>query len=307
MTVKVAVTGASGFVGSVLCRMLRARGYEAIPIGRELLEGSDRGRLETSLTGASAVVHLAARAHVMAEEHADPLAEYRRVNLAGSLAVAEAARRAGVRRFVFVSSIGVHGTTSGERIFKETDAPAPTEPYAVSKLEAERELRSLAQGSAFELVIVRPPLVYGPHVKGNFLRLLRLLRRGVPLPLGSVANLRSYAGVENLCDFLVLCAFHDAAAGGLFLVADGEDVSTPELLRILARGMKLPARVFPFPMSLLRLAASAAGKGAELQRLAANLRVDASAARTTLGWQPKVTLQAGLVEMAQWFAGEVSR
>jgi len=306
MTTKVAVTGASGFVGSVLCRMLRGRGYEAIPIGRDLLEDG-AGRLEAALTGASAVIHLAARAHVMAERHADPLAEYRRVNLSGALAVAEAARKAGVRRFVFVSSIGVHGTGSGDRIFKETDAPAPTEPYAVSKLEAERELRSLAQGSAFELAIVRPPLVYGPHVKGNFLRLLRLVRRGVPLPLGSVHNLRSYVGVENLCDFLVLCAFHDAAAGGLFLVADGEDVSTPELLRILACGMKLPARVFPFPMSLLRLAASMAGKSAELQRLTANLRVDASAARNTLGWQPKVTLQAGLVEMAQWFAGEVSR
>lgn len=295
-----AVTGPTGFIGSPLCRLLHSQGHEVIPIAR------DEPDLERALRGAEAVIHLAARAHVMNEQHEDPLAEYRRVNLAGAVNVAEAASRAGVRRFVFVSSIGVLGNASGDRIFKETDVPAPIEPYAISKWDAERELQALARRVSIELVIVRPPLVYGPQVKGNFLRLLRLVRRGVPLPLGSVHNQRSYVGVDNLCDFLSLCSFHPAAAGRTFLIADGEDVSTAELLRILAHGMELPARVFRFPVVMLRLTAALAGKGAELQRLTANLRVDAGTARDVLGWQPKVSLRAGLTEMARWFAGQVT-
>jgi nucleoside-diphosphate-sugar epimerase len=308
---KVAVTGSRGFIGSVLCRTLRANGHDVIPIPRELLDAAHRpggrGALEAAMAGAGVVIHLAARAHVMTEKHADPLAEYRRVNLAGTLNVAAAASGVGVQRFVFVSSIGVLGNSSGDRVFSETDGPAPTEPYAISKWDAERELWSLEQASFFELVIVRPPLVYGPQVKGNFMRLLRLLYRGVPLPLGSILNQRSYIGVENLCDLLTLCAFHQSAAGRLFLAADGEDVSTPDLLRMLARGMELPARVFHCPVSILRLMAAMAGRQAELQRLTANLRIDAGAARSALGWQPKVSLQAGLAAMGQWFAGQVSR
>lgn len=307
----VAVTGSSGFIGSVLCRLLRSDGHDVIPIGRQLLDASHRlgseDPLELAMAGATVVIHLAARAHVATEEHADPLAEYRRVNLAGTIRVAKAASRVGGRRFVFVSSIGVLGNNSGDRIFKDTDDPAPTEYYAISKWEAERELQAFGQGSPLEIVIVRPPLVYGPRVKGNFLRLLRLLRAGVPLPLGSIRNQRSYVGVENLCDVLSLCAFHQAAAGRMFLVADGEDVSTPDLLTILARGMQQPARVFRCPMTMLRVAAAISGKQPELQRLSANLRVDSGAVRSALGWQPRVKLQAGLVEMAQWFAGQVSQ
>ncbi|GFE82031.1 NAD-dependent epimerase [Steroidobacter agaridevorans] len=305
----VAVTGSTGFIGSVLCPMLSSRGHGLTAIRRELLEASGAvgaARLEQALAGAGAVIHLAARAHVMNEDHADPLAEYRRVNLASTIQIAEAAHRAGVRRFVFVSSIGVLGNNSGDRIFTGSEEPAPIEPYAISKWDAERELRALAQKHAMELVIVRPPLVYGPRVKGNFLRLLRLVHRGVPLPLGSVRNRRSYVGVENLCDFLILCAFHRAAAGRVFVVADGEDVSTPELLRVLARGMNVPSRVFHCPLALLRLAASLGGRRAELHRLTSSLRVDASAARAALGWQPQTGLEAGLIDMARWFAGQVS-
>lgn len=307
----VAVTGSAGFIGSVLCRLLRSDGHDVIPIDRQVLDashhlGSD-APLELAMAGATVVIHLAARAHVATEEHADPLAEYRRVNVAGTIRVAKAASRIGVRRFVFVSSIGVLGNNSGDRIFKDTDDPAPTEYYAISKWEAESELRAFAQGTPLEIVIVRPPLVYGPRVKGNFLRLLRLLRAGVPLPLGSIRNQRSYVGLENLCDVLSLCAFHPAAAGRMFLVADGEDVSTRDLLTILAHGMQQPARVFRCPMTFLRVAAAISGKQPELQRLSANLRVDSGAVRSALGWQPRVKLQAGLVEMAQWFAGQVSQ
>jgi UDP-glucose 4-epimerase len=309
MPIKIAVTGASGFIGKVLCSMLRSRGIEVVPIGRELLDTSASNgsakALGSSMAGAAAVIHLAARAHVMRDEHTNPLAEYRRVNLNGTLRVAEAARGAGARRFVFVSSIGVHGNSSGERVFRETDEPAPVEPYAISKWDAEQALRSLAQPSSLELVIVRPPLVYGPEVKGNFLRLLHLLHRGVPLPLGSVPNRRSYIGVENLCDLLILCASHEAAPGQLFLASDDEDISTPQLLRVLARGMRVPQRVFNCPVPMLRLLASLAGKQAELQRLTASLRVDAGNTRNVLGWRPAVSLQAGLTEMAQWFAHRV--
>jgi nucleoside-diphosphate-sugar epimerase len=307
----VAVTGASGFIGSALCRLLRSKGHEVRPIGRQLLDSSQgedsEDTLELAMAGATVVMHLAARAHVTKEEHADPLAEYRRVNLSGTLRVAAAASRAGVRRMVFVSSIGVLGNSSGERTFLETDEPAPTEHYAISKWEAEQELRAFAQASPLEIAIVRPPLVYGPRVKGNFLRLLRMLRAGVPLPLGSIRNQRSYVAVENLCDVLALCAFHPAAAGRMFLVADGEDVSTPDLLSMLAHGMQRRARLFRCPMTLLRMAATIVGKQAELQRLSSNLRVDSAAVRGALGWQPRVKLHAGLVEMAQWFAGQDPR
>ena len=306
-----AVTGSSGFVGSVLCRLLRSRGHEVVPIDRDLLDASTRSRdtdtLERTLHGATAVIHLAARAHVTKERHTDPLAEYRRVNVAGTIRVATAASKVGVRRLVFVSSIGVLGNNSGERIFRETDEPAPTEHYAVSKWEAEKELWELAAALPLEISIVRPPLVYGPGVRGNFLRLLRLLRARVPLPLASIRNQRSYVAVENLADVLDLCAFHPAAAGRMFLVADGEDISTPELLQLLARGMHLSARLVPCPATILHVAAAISGKRAELQRLSSNLRVDPTAVRSALGWQPRVALKTGLLEMAQWFAAEGPR
>jgi len=253
------------------------------------------------MRGAHAVIHLAARAHVTHETLREPLQEFRRINRDGTLAMAEMAARSGVTRFVFVSSIGVLGNASGSRAFREEDVPSPLEPYAVSKWEAEQELRALAANSRLEVVVVRPPLAYGPHVKGNFLRLLRLVGSGVPLPFGAVDNRRSYVGLHNLCNFLLVCALHPSAGGHTFHVADGEDISTPELLVMMAAAMGKKARLYRCPPGLLRAAASILGRRGELERLTADLRVDPAFAQTVLGWQPIVPLPIGIAKMVRWF------
>jgi nucleoside-diphosphate-sugar epimerase len=307
---RVVITGSGGFVGAALTARLNSSGHEVVRVATPLLAHqptSDSAALESLLRGADAVIHLAARAHVMVERDRDPLSEYRKSNVDGTRVIAEAAVRMHVPRFVFVSSIGVLGNRSGDTAFTEQDAAAPVEPYAVSKWEAECALRAIENNSSLEVVIVRPPLVYGPHVRGNFLRLLRLVSRGIPLPLGSIKNRRSYVAVDNLTTFLITCAFHSAAAGRLFLIADGEDVSTPALLRLMAASMNSPSRVFPCPLPLLSMVAAAVGRRADLYRLAGSLRVDATAARTVLGWQPTTSLQAGVARMVQWFLSESHR
>jgi nucleoside-diphosphate-sugar epimerase len=302
---KVVVTGSDGFVGRSLTDMLTSAGHQVIPVTREQVVLGDRQISNPSLASAmrdsQALIHLAGRAHVTNESHADPLGEFRRVNLNGTLALADMAASAGVTRFVFVSSIGVLGNASGSRAFNEGDTPSPKEPYAVSKWEAEQGLHSLARNTRMQIVVVRPPLAYGPNVKGNFLRLLRLAASGVPLPLGAVDNCRSYVGVHNLCDFLISCAFHLSAGGRTFHVADGKDVSTPELIQTIAAAMGGRARMFRCPRALLRAAAAVLGKSAELNRLTANLRVDSSLARATLEWRPTKTFHAGIEEMARWY------
>jgi nucleoside-diphosphate-sugar epimerase len=302
---KIVVTGSNGFIGSTLTRMLLELRHEVVSVPRELLlakrEIEDSQVLELLMRDAEAVIHLAARAHVIVERQRDPLGEFRKVNLVGSVVACEAAMRAGVPRFVCVSSIGVLGTSSGDRVFTESDPPSPAEPYAISKWEAEQALHAMAVRSpSTEIVVVRPPLVYGPGVKGNFLRLLRLVHSGLPLPLGKVKNLRSYVGLHNLCEFLTLCALHPNAKG-LFLVSDGEDLSTPDLLNLIAEAMGKRSRVFNFPCSPLYALATAIGRGAELERLTGNLRVDSSLARSRLGWNPSMNLRAGLVQMVDWF------
>lgn len=308
---KIVVTGSRGFIGSALNRMLLERGHEVVSVPREFLlakhEVQNAPALELLMHDAAAVIHLAARAHVIVERQRDPLGEFRKVNLAGAVVTCEAAMRAGVPRFVCVSSIGVLGATSGDRIFTESDPPSPAEPYAISKWEAEQALHSVTVASqSTELVVVRPPLVYGPGVKGNFLRLLRLIHSGLPLPLGKVKNQRSYVGLHNLCEFLILCALHPHAKG-LFLVSDGEDVSTPDLLNLIAKAMGKRSRVFDFPRLPLHALASALGRGAELERLTGNLRVDSSLARSKLEWNPSTSLHAGIVQMVDWFLIEGRR
>jgi nucleoside-diphosphate-sugar epimerase len=302
---RIVVTGADGFIGKPLTEMLTAAGHEVIAVTRKQVELGNRQisdpMLESTMKESQAVIHLAGRAHVTRELHADPLAEFRRANVNGTLSIAEMAARAGVMRFVFVSSIGVLGNSSGDRVFSELDAPSPKEPYAVSKWESEQGLRSIAENSRLQIAVVRPPLVYGPHVKGNFLRLLRLVRSGVPLPFGAIRNCRSYIGVHNLCDFLLSCAFHPSADGHTFNVADGEDVSTPELLEMIAFAMGRKPRIFRCPPSLLRAAAAAFGKGAEVERLTTNLRVDSGLAQATLKWRATKTLRDGIAEMVRWF------
>ena len=301
----IVLTGVGGFVGGYLNSLLTDAGHRVISVSKSqcLLGGHHLfdPSLQMEMKDAQSVIHLAARAHVIVERHKNALEEFRRVNVDGTLAVAEMAVRARVARFVFVSSIGVLGNASGSRTFEEGDAPAPVEPYAVSKWEAEQALRSLGEKWGLEIVVVRPPLVYGPRVKGNFLRLLRLLNMRVPLPFGSIHNCRSYIGVHNLCDLLASCAFHPAANGRTFHVADGEDVSTPELLQLIAAAMGHRARIFRCPLSVLRATTRMLGKEAELDRLAANLRVSAAFARTTLNWRPTKNLREGIEEMVRWF------
>jgi nucleoside-diphosphate-sugar epimerase len=306
----VLVTGAGGFVGTTLVRTLRGQGRpvfagvrRAAPDAGERVLG-DLGRtpaadLAAALAGIDAVVHLAGRAHVMRETAADPLAEFRRVNVDGTVRLAEAAVRAGVKRLVFVSSVKVNGERSGERPLHADDPPAPEDAYGLSKLEAERRLREIEASTGLAVAIVRPPLIYGPGVKGNLERLARLVARGVPLPLGRVANRRSLLGVDNLAELLARCIDHPAAAGGTFLASDDDDVSTPGLVRRLAAAMNKPARLVPVPVPVLALAARVAGRRDAFERLCGSLQVDIAATKARLDWTPSVSLDQGLRRMVR--------
>jgi nucleoside-diphosphate-sugar epimerase len=248
-----------------------------------------------ALAGVDVVFHAAARVHVMADSSADHLAEFRLVNVAGTLNLARQALASGVRRFVFVSSVKVNGEeTLPGQAFTESDVPAPLDPYGQSKHEAELGLRQLAADTGMEVVIVRPPLVYGPGVKANFASLMRAVQRGWPLPLGAVHNQRSLVALDNLVDLIVTCLHHPAAANQTFLASDGQDLSTAELVRGMARAAGVPARLWPVPVWALRGAASALGKGAAVQRLCGNLQVDISKARNLLGWVPPLGVDEGL-------------
>lgn len=248
------------------------------------------------LAGASTVLHTAARVHIMNDRAVDPLQAFQVVNTAGTLTLARQAAAAGVRRFVFVSSVKVNGETTllGHR-FRHDDAPRPLDPYGVSKAEAEQGLHELAKKTGMEVVIVRPPLVYGPGVKANFAALMRAIQHGLPLPLGAVThNRRSLVALDNLVDLLITCIDHPAAANQTFLVSDGEDLSTTDLLRRMARAMNVPARLLPVPPALLKLGAGLMGKGDMAQRLLGSLQVDITHTRETLGWAPPISVDEGL-------------
>jgi nucleoside-diphosphate-sugar epimerase len=255
------------------------------------------GSVENALAGADAVVHLAARVHVMKDSAADPLAEFRSVNTDATLTLGRAALRERVRRFVFLSSIKVNGERTEGVAFTERDAPAPVDPYGISKLEAEQGLAQLG----LDLVVLRPPLVYGPAVKGNFLRLLKVVARGVPLPLAGVTNRRSLIYVGNLASAIERAASAERSVQGTFLVSDGEDLSTAELVRRLGDAMGRRARLFTLPPVLLHALGRAFGKGDEVSRMIESLRVDCSAARRELQWEIPYTVEQGLRETADWF------
>lgn len=306
------VTGASGFIGRALCRELRATFRPCIAVLRKPSPESECEQViigdigpDTdwlpALQGVDCVVHLAARTHVLNERSTDPLAIYRQINVEATRWFAQQAAAAGVQRFVFLSSIKVNGESTGENPFSTNDAPQPLDAYGISKREAEDVLRQIGAGTGMEIVILRPPLVYGPGVKGNFLRLLQAVAQGMPLPLGSINNQRSLIYVGNLVDAIITCMDSPAAAGKTFLVSDGEDVSTPALIRKLATALDTRPRLLPCPSALLLFGAALLGKRAAALRLTGSLAVDSSALRQELGWKPRFSLDQGLNATGQWY------
>ncbi len=309
------VTGANGFLGRALSLELKAKRFAVrgalraeaevgeVPIGDI---GPDTN-WEEALVGVDVIVHAAARAHIMSDASGDPLSQYRKVNVEGTLNLARQAATASVKRFIFISSIKVNGeSTLPGKPFTADDQPMPEDPYGVSKWEAEVGLHRLASETGMEVVIIRPPLVYGPGVKANFLRLMRWINRGLRLPLGSIDNKRSLVAVDNLVDLIITCLEHPAAANQVFLAGDGQDVSTTELLRAIGKALGKPARLYPCPAGLLVVAASLVGKKSMAERLIGNLQVDISRTHSLLDWEPPVSLEEGLHKVAQDFRQQSS-
>ena len=305
------VTGASGFVGRVLIDAARARGWSVGAAVRRAsgdfpqdvrvhTVGDINGPVDWApvLEGVDVVVHLAARVHVMRESEADPLGAFRRINVDATTALAEAAERAGVRRMVFASTVKVLGeSTAPGWPFDDARSPAPADPYAVSKLEAERVLLALAAAGRLEATVLRPPLVHGPGVGGNLARLVGWVQRGLPLPFGAIDNRRSLIGVDNLADALLAVTVHPGARGRTFLVSDGEDLSTPELARRIGRALGRDARLVPVPPAVLLAASRLIGRDS-LRRLLESLQVDANGLRAATGWTPPLGIDEGIARMA---------
>jgi nucleoside-diphosphate-sugar epimerase len=304
------ITGSSGFIGQSLSSELELRGEQVVRVVRKerpnsLVVGDIDPNISwgDSLSLCEAVIHLAARVHMLGDKSSDPLEEFRRVNVAGTANLARQAAAAGVCRFVFLSSIKVNGeSTEAGEAFTADDTPSPKDPYGVSKHEAEEVLHQIADDTGMEVVIIRPPLVYGPGVKANFESMMRWLARGVPLPLAAVThNRRSLVALDNLVDLIVTCLNHPAAANQTFLVSDGEDLSTAELLKRIGAAMGQPARLFYLPPTLLKLGASMLRSPGIYQRLCGSLQLDIAKTRQLLGWTPPVSVDEGLRRASQGF------
>ena len=323
MADRILVTGANGFVGSALCRLLQDSGCLVRGAVRDLAKCSPRDRSQPDgiewvvlhdqsaenetrhrLQGVGAIVHLAARVHVMTDHASDPFHEFRKINCAWTERLARVAAAERVRRFVYLSSIKVNGEQSAAP-FTEQGLPHPQDPYGISKWEAEQALASVSSQTGLETVVIRSPLVYGPGVGGNFLQLLNLLRRGIPLPLARVENRRSLIYRGNLVDALTRCVHDSRAAGQTYLVSDGEDLSTPELIRRLGEALGMTTHLWPLPLSMLRWMGRIIGKTAMIDRLLGSLQIDSSKIRRELDWHPPFSVDRGLAETAAWYRGQV--
>jgi nucleoside-diphosphate-sugar epimerase len=310
---KILVTGASGFIGRALIPLLIHSGHEVIATSRDpnseipgatvhpIAELGPDTYWHEALRGVEAVIHLAARVHVMSDNAPDPMAENRRINTEGTRKLAKDAATAGVHHFIFMSTIKVNGETTDVEPFRAYDIPAPKDPYAIAKLEAEEALLKEVRYSDMRAAIIRPPLVYGPGVKGNFISLLNLCGKGWPLPVGSINNRRSLVYVGNLVDMVHRLIEEPPSTTGVYLCRDPQDVSTPELFRKVSWALGIKPLIIPFPLSLLRLGAALSGKTAAISRLTESLYVDDRPTRTDLDWTPPFSMLKGLKETATWF------
>jgi nucleoside-diphosphate-sugar epimerase len=311
---RVLITGANGFIGTTLCKKLLNKNfcvYGAVRPGKSsfLPEGVEAVHIKSIdgdtdwkniLENIHAVVHLAARVHIMKDSVSNPFDEYRKVNIMGSERLAQSAAGCGVKRFVFMSSVKVNGEEN-IRAYKESDATFPKDSYGISKMIAENRLREIASKTGMELVILRPPLVYGSGVKANFLNLIKTVHKRRPLPLSKVYNRRSFIYIKNLVDAVITCIKHPGAAGQTYFVSDDEDISTPDLIRKIASALNTSPRIFPFPRVLLFTIGKILGKGSSLEKLIGSLTVDISKIKQELGWKPTVTMDCGLQETAEWY------
>ena len=308
------VTGATGFIGTALCKRLLEEGlfvYGTVrslqtsilsqgvePVQFESIE--KKGKWETILNDIDTIVHLAGRVHMMEGSAKYDSSKYHKVNLQGSQSLALAAVKYGVKRFIFMSSVKVNGEGKSKP-YKEIDIQDPQDPYAISKWKAEQALSEIIDQTKMDLVVLRLPLVYGPGVKGNFLRLLEVIECGIPLPLASINSRRSLIYLENLVDAIITCITHPKAAGNTYLVSDGEDVSTPELIRRISFALGRSTKLFPFPPVMLKMAGIITGKSAVMDRLIGSLTVDCSKIRRELDWQAPFSMEQGLKETAKWY------
>jgi nucleoside-diphosphate-sugar epimerase len=313
---RVLITGATGFVGGVLCEALAQAGYRVraalrtdrtvpICIAEKIVVGDIISTCDwpAALEGVDAVIHTAARVHVM---HGPAALSnlYAEINEHGTQCLAEAAARAQVRRFVFLSSVKVNGEETSGRAYTASDVPRPQDAYGISKWHAEQHVMRIAACSSMEAVIVRSPLVYGPCVRANFLRLMRWVDRGWPLPLGAVRNRRSLVSIWNLCNLLVHVLKHPSASGRTWMVSDDEDLSTSDLLCRIGRAMARPVRLFPVPLGALQLCASLVGRRAEFSRISGSLVVDITQTCADLGWSPSVKVDEALARTVAWYLSE---
>ncbi len=308
---KTVITGATGFVGQPLCQALEAKGHTVLGIAKNPNNNSQTPLVSLNinantewdelLANTQTVIHLAARVHIMNDTASDPLQSFREINTTATLRLAVAAANAGVRRFIFLSSIKVNGEFTTNQPFDEHSPAAPVDPYGISKHEAEEGLRKIAVVTSMEVVIIRPPLIYGPGVKANFLRLLSAAVRGIPLPLAGIKNRRSLVALDNLVDFIITCIDHPKAANETFLISDGTDLSTSELIHTIAQEAKQKERLFSLPLPLMQLGAALFGKKPMLERLTQSLQIDSSKARARLQWQPPQTTQQAIAETVAWY------